>query len=306
MDEKKKIKHRHKHSPVKEKNLLLTTFLNLVITIAEIAGGILSNSLALLSDALHNLSDTFSTFIAYVATKISKKDASTSNTYGYKRVEILAAMLNAVILVITCIFLFREAWERIQDPQPVNSLIVIFIAMIGLAANVLGVTLLRKDSKKSLNVKAAYVHLIGDSLSSVVVILAALSMQFFQIYLIDPVVTIIIGIYLLRESYIILKESVNILMQSSPENLDLKRLQEKIEALPEISSIHHVHAWNLNDRQIHLEAHVELQNDLKTSDLNPVRSEIEKILKKKFNIQHTTLQFEYDSKHVKTLISKNG
>jgi cobalt-zinc-cadmium efflux system protein len=297
MDEgKKRHKHKH-HQPVNERNLLVATLLNLVITLAELAGGILSNSLALLSDALHNLSDTFATFIAYLATLISKRKANQKKTFGYKRIEILAAMVNAVILIIICIYLFKEAYLRIQNPEPVNSLVVIVIAMIGLGANLLSVAILRKDSKKSINVKAAYVHLIGDSLSSLVVILAAVAMQLLEFYWIDPMVTVLIGIYLIREAYVILKEAVNILMQATPENIDLKKLQRKVEAIEGIKNIHHLHIWNLTDHQVHLEAHIELYHDIKLSETNSLRKEIEALLKSRFQIHHTTLQFEFNSKH---------
>lgn len=285
---------------------MIATLLNLVITLVEVAGGILSNSLALLSDALHNLSDTFATFIAYVATRVGKRKANTRKTFGYRRIEILAALLNAVILIVICIFLFKEAYERIQEPQEIKSLIVIIVAMVGLGANVLAVALLHRDSKKNINVKAAYVHLIGDSLSSVVVILAAVSIQLFGIYWVDPVVTIVIGVYLIRESYLILKEAVNILMQSVPGNLDIQKIKNKIEAYPEVNNIHHLHAWSLSDSDIHFEAHVELAEDMRVSELDSLQQKIESLLMKRFHVKHTTLQFEFKPKHSKSLISKGS
>ncbi len=281
----------HNHKPVNEQNLLIATILNLVITLVEFAGGLLANSLALISDALHNLSDTFSIFIAFLANRVSKRNANISKTFGYKRIEILAALLNAVILIVICVFLFIEAWKRINDPEPVKSLIVIIVAMIGLVANILAIALLRNDSKKSINVKAAYVHLIGDSLSSIVVIIAAVAMQLFNIFWIDPVITILIGIYLIRESYIILQEAVNILMQSAPDNIDLKKIQSKVEAFPEISNLHHVHAWCLNDREIHLEAHIELLEDLKISDVKTIQAKVEKMLNERFRITNPPRKF---------------
>jgi len=293
----------HNHQPVNEKNLLIATLLNLVITIAELAGGIVSNSLSLLSDALHNLSDTFATFIAFLATRVGKKDANTKKTFGYKRIEILAAMLNAVILIVICIYLFKEAYERIQNPEPINSLIVIVVAMLGLLANVLAVTILRKDSKKNINVKAAYVHLIGDSLSSVLVIIAAVAIQIFEIYWIDPIITVLIGLYLIREGFVILKEAVNILMQATPENIDLEKIKMKVEGVEGVNNIHHMHAWNLTDHEIHFEAHIELAEDLKLSAAKPVQDKITKLLKSRFRIHHITLQFEYDSKHSKDIIN---
>ncbi|MDF1572184.1 MAG: cation diffusion facilitator family transporter [Bacteroidales bacterium] len=298
-------KKRKNHHPVSGKNLLIATLLNLVITVVEIAGGLLSNSLALLSDALHNLSDTFATFIAYVAIHVGKRNPTAKKTFGYKRVEILAAMLNAVILIIICFYLFREAWERLQDPEPIKSMIVIIVAMIGLGANLLAVALLRKDSRKSINVKAAYVHLIGDSLSSVVVVLAAAAIQLFSIYWLDPLVTFLIGIYLIREAYVILKEAVNILMQSTPENINVKKIQSKVEAFPEVSSLHHLHVWTLDENEIHLEAHVELSEDRKISETAEIQKKTEKMLMEKFHIRHITLQFEYDPDHAQNLIA-NG
>jgi cobalt-zinc-cadmium efflux system protein len=303
-NKQQKTRKRHNHQPVNENNLLIATLLNLVISIAELAGGIISNSLALLSDALHNLSDTFATFIAYLATRIGKRDPNTKKTFGYKRIEILAAMLNAVVLVVICIYLFKEAYERIQNPEPINSLIVIVVAMVGLIANVLAVTILRNDSKKNINVRAAYVHLIGDSLSSVVVIIAAVAIQIFEIYWIDPIITVLIGIYLIREAFVILKEAVNILMQSTPEKIDLEKIKMKVEGVEGVGNIHHMHAWNLSDHEIHFEAHIELIQDFKLSAVNPIRDKITKLLKSRFRIHHITLQFEYDPKHSKELINE--
>jgi cobalt-zinc-cadmium efflux system protein len=304
MAEKKTNNHRksHRHQPISERNLLIATLLNFVITIVEIAGGILSNSLALLSDALHNMTDAFSTFIALIATRVGKRNATEKKTFGYKRIEILAAMLNAVILMVICFFLFREAWERLMNPKPIKSLIVILVAMIGLVANILAVTLLRKDSKKSLNIKAAYVHLIGDSLSSIVVIIAATAIQLYEIYWLDPAITFLIGIYLIRESYIILKNAINILMQSTPEHLNINKIKMKVESFPEVQNVHHLHAWNLSDREVHFEAHIELANDLHLSQVKIIQQKIEKLLKERFQIYHTTLQFEFDPNHNKDLL----
>lgn len=303
MDKEQKIRIRHSHQPVNEKNLLVATLLNLVITIAELAGGIVSNSLSLLSDALHNLSDTFATFIAYMAARIGKRKPNTKKTFGYKRVEILAAMLNAVILIVICVFLFKEAYDRFQNPEPIHSLIVIVVAMVGLIGNVLAATILRKDSKKNINVRAAYVHLIGDSLSSVVVIIAAVAIQIFEIYWIDPIITVLIGLYLIREAFIILKEAVNILMQTTPENIDLEKIRRKVEGVEGVSNIHHIHAWNLTDHEIHFEAHIELTEDFKLSAVKPIQDKITKILKSRFRIHHMTLQFEYDTRHSKAIIN---
>ena len=298
-------KKRH-HHPVNEKNLLAATLLNLVITVVEFAGGILSGSLALLSDALHNLSDTFATFIAYMATIIGKREANQKKTFGYKRVEILAALLNAVILIVTSAYLLKEAWERWNDPQPINSMIMLVVAMIGLLANVYAAIILKKDAHKSINVKAAYIHLIGDSLSSVVVIIGGVLIQIYKIYWIDPVITVLISIYIIRSGFLILKQSVDILMQSTPDHLDLSKIKQMVEQLPDVSNIHHLHAWMLTDSEIHLEAHIELNKDLKLSQVKGTHQKIEQQLLTDFNVNHVTLQFEIDATHPPNLIHKEN
>ena len=302
---KKNRRHLH-HHPVNEKNLLTATLLNLVITVVEIAGGILSGSLALLSDAMHNLSDTFATFIAYMATLIGRREANRKKTFGYKRIEILAALLNAVILIVMSAFLLKEAWERWNDPRPINSMIMLVVAMIGLLANVFAAIILRKDASKSINVKAAYVHLIGDSLSSVVVIIGGVLIQIYKVYWIDPLITLLISIYIIRSGFVILKQAVHILMQSAPEHLDLSKIKHQVEQLPEVSNIHHLHAWMLTDQQIHLEAHVELNQDLKLSQVKHTQRKLEQMLLNDFNVGHITLQFEYGIHHNPKLIHKEN
>jgi len=296
--------HLHSDKKVNTGNLLWVTLLNVIITIAELIGGLLSNSLALLSDALHNLGDAFATFIAWIASRLSTRESSEKATFGLKRIEILAALLNAVTLIVLSIYLFREAWFRLQNPEPVNSLIMLVVAAIGLLANIYAVVLLKKDSAKSLNVKAAYIHLIGDSLSSVVVIIGGLLMLYFQIYWVDPIITFLIGLYILKETYQILKETVNILMQHTPDNLNLQEIKKEIERIKEVKNIHHIHAWNLTDQLIHFEAHIEIADDLRLSQLEIVRTEIETTLRNSFNIDHITLQFEYQTDDQKSLIFK--
>jgi cobalt-zinc-cadmium efflux system protein len=284
--------------------LMIATLLNLSITIVEIIGGLISNSLALISDALHNLGDTFAVFIAYIAHLISKRDYTDKKTFGYKRVEIIAALFNAIILIVIVIYLFIEAIKRINDPQPVKGLIMFFVALTGLLTNLYSVLLLRKDSGENINIKAAYLHLLGDTFSSVAVIIGAGAIYFFKIYWIDPVITILIGLYLLRGTYLILKRTVDILMQGAPENLDLNEVKISVEELPEVDNIHHIHAWSLNDREIHFECHIDLTRDAKISETSEIINKIHAILMNKFNINHVTIQCEFNSCDNKNMIHK--
>jgi cobalt-zinc-cadmium efflux system protein len=285
-----------------EETLLFSVALNFAVTIAEAIGGIVSNSLALLSDALHNLGDTSAIFIAYLANRISKRDHTDRKTFGYKRIEILAALFNAVILIAIIIYLFIEAWRRIRDPEPIKGQVMFVVALIGFFANLFSVFLLRKHSGKSINIRAAYLHLLGDTISSVVVIVTAVLIYFFNIFWIDPLVTFLLGLYLLKETFLIIKEALDILMQATPHGLDLMKVKQSLESLPEIDNIHHVHAWNLNDLDIHFECHMDLRSDIRISETDKIKDDVHDILHDNFNITHVTIQFEYNCCEDKNMI----
>ncbi len=294
--------HQHHHHEISGKNLLISTVLNLVITIVEIIGGVISNSLALLSDALHNLGDTAAVFIAYMAHLISKKDYTDKKTFGYKRIEILAALLNAIVLIAITLYLFIEAFKRIRNPEPVRGNIMFVVAVAGLLANIFSVLILKRDSKHNINVRAAYLHLLGDTISSVAVIIGALFIYFFGFYWMDPLITFIVGLYILKETWMVLSQAVGILMQGTPGDLDLSKVKDALESLPEIDNIHHVHAWNLNDNEIHFECHVDLNDDIRVSQTEKIKDRIHEILLNKFNITHVTIQYEFNSCDDKEMI----
>lgn len=297
--------HGHGHSDLKGRNLLIATVLNFTITAVQIVGGLLSNSLALLSDAIHNLGDAVAVLLAYIANKIGQRSATERHTFGYKRIEILAALLNAVVIIVITFYLFREAWHRFHNPEPIKGAIMFVVAVVGLLANLYAVVLLKKDSKKNLNVKAAYLHLLGDTVSSVAVIIGSILIYFYEIYWIDPILTVLIGAYILKEGYSILRESVDILMQVVPRSIELGDIKKSIEALPEIDNIHHVHAWNLTDRKIHFECHVDLKSDMNISSTQTVLEEIKEILAHSYEISHVTIQFEHNCCHDKEMIHKD-
>jgi cobalt-zinc-cadmium efflux system protein len=298
------LDHHHDKTTVSGGRLLAATVLNLVISIAEIAGGILSNSLSLISDAMHNLTDGLAIFIAWIANKISQRPSNLKRTFGYKRIEILAAMLNAAVLVAVSFWLFYEAIGRIINPEPVEGGLMMLIASIGLLANLAAVIILRSDSKKNINVKAAYLHLLGDTLTSVAVIAGGIIIYYFKIYWLDPVITIIIGLYILKETWSIIKEANDILMQGVPAGIDLEIIRTDLEQLPEIANIHHVHLWNLDDQVIHFECHVELKADFRLSETGKIQNRIEVLLHEKFRISHVTIQFEFDRCDDKNMIHR--
>jgi cation diffusion facilitator family transporter len=285
--------HSHDHSHLQGTKLLAVTLLNLLITVAEIIGGILSNSLSLLSDAIHNLGDTLALFIAFIANKIGNKKADKKRTFGYKRIEILAAFFNALVLIGICVFLLKEAYERFMDPQPIKGQLMLIVAVIGLIVNWISVLILQKNKKENINIKAAYLHLLGDTLSSVAVIVGGLAIWLFNVVWVDPLITVLVSLYIIYHTWGILKESIDILMQSVPEDIDIEKIERELETVPEVKDAHHIHIWKLNDDQLYFESHINIKENLDIRRINEVREKIELILRKRFGISHTTLQFEY-------------
>jgi len=281
-------------SGVAQGRLIVVVMLNLLITLAELAGGMLANSLALVSDAVHNFGDTLSIFVAWLAGRISDRDPNMRKTYGYRRAEILSALLNASVLIVICLFLLSEGWKRLMHPENVKGGLMIWIALIGFVANFLSILLLKKEEGKSLNIRAAYLHLLGDTLSSVAVIAGGILILFFRIYWIDPLLTLFISLYILKETYEVLRQTVDILMQGTPKDLDLNHVQHVLEQVEGIANIHHVHAWNLSDREIHFECHVDLAEDIRISESEKILNQVTEILREQFGISHVTLQFEYN------------
>jgi cobalt-zinc-cadmium efflux system protein len=296
--------HQHIHSSSDgqlEKNLFITMLLNFLITIVEIVGGIVSGSLSLLSDAMHNFSDGIAIIVSYIAIRLSKRPRTLKHTFGLKRAEILAAIVNASTLIIISFFLIKEAIERFSHPTPITGSLMLVVAVVGVAANVVGTVLLKKGSEGNINIRAAYFHLLSDAVSSLAVIIGAVFIMVFNITWIDPVLTILISLYILKETYEIVKESVDVIMMSTPPDIDMNELQQAVESIPGVKNVHHVHLWKMNDSDIHFEAHIEV-DDLLVSRTAEIRKEIEIHLQDKHGITHTTLQFECDTCSTKELV----
>jgi len=256
------MSHNHTHNHFKEENLIIIMVLNFIITLIEVMGGLLSGSLSLLSDALHNFSDGISVIISFIALRLSKRENTLKNTFGYKRAEILAALFNSSFLIIISFFLFKEAYLRIQHPQNIDSKIMISVALVGLAANTISVFLLKPGSKDNINIRSAYIHLFSDSLSSLGVIIGGILIYYFNITMVDPILTFVIGAYVLKEGFDILKQSVNILMEKTPAHIDILKIKEIIEKIPEVDNLHHVHIWQINEKQFLFEGHIDIKRDI--------------------------------------------
>lgn len=294
--------HTHSYKDVKDRNLLISIFLNVLITAAQIIGGLASGSLALLSDALHNFSDVISLIVSFAASKLSKQKASINRTFGYKRAEILAAFVNAATLVVVAVLLIIEAVKRFQEPQEIASNLVIWLALIAIFANGFSVLLLKKDSKSNINIRSAYLHLLTDMLASVAVLIGGLLMKFYQIFWVDSLLTFLIALYLIFVGYDLLKTSTKMLMLFTPDHINIKEVVRVVNQLPKVKKLHHVHIWNLSDDELHLEAHLDLEENISTRDFNELLLEIESVLHDQFNINHVTIQPEYKKEDPKEVI----
>lgn len=274
------------------KKFFSVTVLNALITIVEFLGGIFSGSLSLLSDAIHNLQDTVSIIISYVAHVIGNKHSNANKTFGYKRAEILAAFVNSSILIAITILLVFESIKRINNPQPINGSLMLTVAIIGLLSNGISVYILLRDSKSNLNIKATMLHMLSDTVSSVGVIIAAIFIQLYNWTWIDPLITVIVALWIMKESFDVVKETVNILMEASPK-IDLKDVKKTIlETSADIVNVHHAHLWMIDENTIILDAHINVQETESISEIEKIYITVGERLKEVYNIGHVTLQAE--------------
>lgn len=287
--------HHHDHV---QRNLIITVVLNVIITITQIAGGIISGSLALISDALHNLSDSLAIILAWAANIVSRRPRTARSSFGFQRAEILAAFINGLVLVAISGYLVIEAVKRFFRMQDVDPEWMFWLGLLGLVANGISALILHGGRKVNINLKAAYLHLLGDAFTSIAVILGAGAIYTLGWYWVDPLVTLLISGYLFVQTFYILKETIEILMQMSPAGLDPSEVEDAIRKIDGIQGIHHIHIWQLSDKRIHFEAHIELKNDLPVSSTHLIRKKIREILKSEFEIEHTTMQFEFLTREV--------
>lgn len=279
------------HEKITGRRFFYVTALNIIITITEFIGGLLSGSLGLISDAFHNLEDSLSIIISFIANVVGRKKNDTQKTFGYKRAEILAAFVNSIVLVVITVMMVFESFRRLSKPQEVNGQLMMIVSVIGLLANLVSMLILFSGSKHNLNIKATFLHMLSDTLSSVGVFIASIFVILFNWNWVDPVITIVIAIWLLKEAYSVVSETVNILMEASPK-IDLDAVQRAILTVSEIIKVHHVHLWMIDENHIMLDAHINVKKDCNMKDLDGLYDVVDKMLQDQFNITHVTLQAE--------------
>jgi len=286
------LAHDHSHHDVEtmgDQRLLIAIVINMLLTLVQVVGGIVSGSLSLIADALHNFSDASSLLIAWVARKIGRQPPDAFKTFGYKRAEVIAALINLVTLVLIGLYLIYEALWRFYSPQEIEGWIVVIVASVALVIDVATAMLTYSMSKNSLNIRAAFLHNVSDALASAGVIIAGSLILIYGWYWTDTVMTLAIAGYVLYQAATLLPLTIHILMQGTPENLTIDEVISVMEKTAGVCNVHHVHVWQIDEHQIALEAHVVITDFAQTEQ---VKKALKSELEQRFSIAHSTLEFE--------------
>src|SRR5665648_55089 len=280
--------HNHNHST---KNIGITILLNLAITIAEFIGGYLSGSLALISDAGHNLSDVISLVLGFFGEKITEIEPTKKHSFGFKRAEIFTALINAFVLWGISVVIIIEAFRRINSSQDISIGIMLVVASIGLFGNLFSMIILGKEKDHNLNMKAAYLHIFYDTISSVAVIASGIIIYFTHYYVLDLIVSFIIAIMIFFSGLEVIKKGIHIFMQGVPEGIDFETVYKSIEGMEGVKSAHHLHIWSVNSNDIFLSCHLCINREFEMDSDNLIKK-VNSMLKNDYDIDHTALQIE--------------
>jgi cobalt-zinc-cadmium efflux system protein len=279
-----------------DRHLGIAIILNAIIFVVELVGGLLTNSLALISDAMHNLSDFFALILSYIASKVVLWKSNSQKSYGYARIEIFAAFVNALTLVLIGGYIIYEGINRFLHPEPIIGMWMILVALVGLIANTISTLMLRKDAHHDLNAKSAYLHLLTDAIESLAVVVVGILIYWQGWYILDPIISIAIGIFVIKSAWSILVETVNILTEGTPTGIDLEEVAKFIRLFPGIENVHHLHIWSLSSQFRALSAHLVVKDRLISKGCE-ITKNIEEALHRQFNIDHPTLQLESEICH---------
>jgi cobalt-zinc-cadmium efflux system protein len=285
--------HQHCHHREQSwgRRLIATMVMNLIIPAVQIYGGIVSGSMALISDALHNLSDFTSVLISYVALRIGRRGPTPRQTFGYKRIEVFATLLNVALLYGVCFYIAIEAWKRLLNPEPIQGGLVFWIALIGFIGNAISTLLLRSGARVNMNMKSAFLHMLSDALLSLGVAVLGVVWMFKPWYWLDPVVSWVIVGMIFYGGWGLLKDSYHILMNATPPGIDISAIESAIASVEGVREIHHLHVWNPSPQTIALAAHITVPDQM-LSSVDAMAVEVRELLWRRFKIDHPILQFE--------------
>jgi cobalt-zinc-cadmium efflux system protein len=285
------IHERHSSATTNQRRLLIALAITGLMTIVELVGGLISNSLALLGDAGHMFTDTLALGLSLVALTLAKRPASQNRTYGFHRAEVLAALTNGTILILISVYIFYEAYQRFVEPPEVRGGLMLAVATIGLVANLVGISILRSASRDNLNVKGAFLHMWGDTVSSLGVIAAGVTILVTGWTIADPIISILIGALILRGAVGLVLESSDILLEAVPKHLDVIQIGNALKGIRGVRDVHDMHLWTITSGMHALSCHVLIEDQM-VSNSTQIVEEINETLSQKFGIAHSTLQLE--------------
>lgn len=279
----------HHHS---ESNIRLAFWVNLVFTIFEIIGGIFTNSVAIISDALHDLGDSISLGLSWYLQRKSRKGATRKFTFGYRRFSLLGALINSVILIVGSLIIIREAVERLWNPEVSDARGMLILAIIGIIVN--GYAAWKLSSGKSMNEKVVSWHLLEDVLGWAAVLIASVFMMFFELPWLDPALSLAITLFVLYNVIKRLKETVYVFLQGNPEIHNLEEIENKIKAFPQVDSLHHTHLWSLDGEKHVFTTHLKLKNIVDLEEIRLLKTQIKEMLKSEYHFSHYTIETELE------------
>lgn len=285
--------HAHNHGVIgKGKKFISVILLNSVITAAEYAGGVLSGSLALVSDAGHNLSDVLSLILGYAGEKISERRPDRRFSFGLKRFEVAAALVNALTLLGIGAYILYEAAVRYLNPVPIDIRVMLPIGLIGLAGNLASILILARDRKSTLNVKAAFLHLLYDTISSIAVIVAGITLLLTGLPVIDLAISVLIVAMMAASSLSIIRDSVRIFLQGAPASINPDEVYADISQVKNVQSVHGLHIWSINSAETFLSCHIIAAETHGGCDTDSIIKSVNAMLEERYGINHTTIQIE--------------
>ncbi len=286
--------HSHSHGHEAEvggTRLLIALVLNLGITAAQIVGGLISGSLSLLADAVHNGSDAAALGVSYGARRVARRKADRTRTFGYHRAELIGAMINLTTLFVIALFLTWQAVSRLLNPPEVGGAVMLVVGAVAFVEDAISAWLLYRGARGSLNIRSAYIHMVGDTLATLGVIVGGVLILLYDIYWVDPLITAAIAVYIFVHSYVEMRRTARILMESAPAGFDFDGMVRAVEAVDGVQDLHHVHLWRLDEERVALEAHVAIAApSFEMADR--LKRQVKELLRRDFGVDHTTLEVE--------------
>lgn len=283
--------HSHHHPLPVSNKLKYGILLTGLILIVELVGGFLSHSLALLSDAGHVFADVIALSLSWYGVKQAERPPSSRMTFGYHRVGVIIALVNAVSIFAIAVVIFYEAYRRWQQPPEVNGPVMLAAALVGLSVNIFIAFWLHKEQRANLNVRSAFWHVLGDALASIGVIIGAVIILLTGWFIVDPIISVLIGFIITFAAWSILREGLKVLLEAVPHQIDVNRMAQDLQKIPGVKGVHDVHVWSISPELHAMSCHV-LVDDMQMSQATGIRQQVEKVLRKRFDIEHSALQME--------------